>query len=127
MATIEADWLATLRARAGFTYGRSLIYATGGAAFSDISFSQENTYDLLGTQEFSSSSIETGWVLGGGIEHNFGKSVYGKNWTIKAEYLYTDFGDITDGDAPFEDFVGDHEHSADLSMSVFRLGVNVHF
>jgi opacity protein-like surface antigen len=31
-----------------------------------------------------------GWALGGGIEYGFAP-----NWSIKAEYLYMDFGEYT--------------------------------
>ena len=32
----ELDWYSTLRARAGFAFGRALIYGTGGLAFGDV-------------------------------------------------------------------------------------------
>ncbi len=93
----------TATGRVGFAFDRSLIYAKGGLALAHI---KNKGYDLDLTNgsfeeypgsEASKSSMGAGWALGGGIEHAITDRV-----SIKAEYLYMDFGSTTahssDGD-----------------------------
>lgn len=84
----KLDWLATVRGRLGFVAAeRTLLYATGGLAFGDVSttskldFTNSTQYDAAG------SETKVGWVLGGGVEH-----ALAANWSLKAEYLYYDLG-----------------------------------
>ncbi len=91
--TQRIDWFGTLRARAGWTNGPVLFYATGGLAYGHIS-----TDEIVQTIPFltsvttagSFSQIKTGWTAGGGIEAR----LFG-NWTGKVEYLYMDLGDVS--------------------------------
>jgi outer membrane immunogenic protein len=89
----------SIRGRVGIAWDRALFYATGGAEFADI----ENTYaspafvptvfqrrrGLLpraaGFDSFSSGRV--GWTIGGGVEY-----ALDPNWSISAEYRYTDYG-----------------------------------
>jgi outer membrane immunogenic protein len=85
------DWLGTVRGRLGYVFDRTLIYATGGLAYGDV----RNSVDFFGTAgqlQFtgSTSGIETGYTVGGGIEHAFLP-----NWTVKGEYLFYDLGSRT--------------------------------
>lgn len=91
--TQELDYLGTVRARLGYAWGRTLIYGTGGLAYGRVN----NSANFFGPQpvnalQFTGSerSTETGYAVGGGIEHAFGW-----NWTLKGEYLYYDLGDTT--------------------------------
>ena len=87
-ASVKANYIATLRARFGFAVDRTLIYATGGAAFSD--FSTAATLNQGPGFSFWSGSARlnsVGWTAGGGVEHAFAR-----NWTAKVEALYYDFG-----------------------------------
>ena len=75
----------TLRARAGWLMlDNLLLYVTGGAAFM-----QTDNWTLGNTTPESSwdGRLRTGWVAGAGVEYALG----GK-WTVKAEYLFMDFG-----------------------------------
>jgi outer membrane immunogenic protein len=38
----------------------------------------------------STSDVQFGWTIGGGLEH-----VFARGWSLKAEYLYFDLGDVT--------------------------------
>ena len=89
--TVKNDWLATVRGRAGFTLDRSFIYATGGAAFSRLHYSQVYTDTLAGptTGGFDVSKTKTGWVIGAGWEYAFTH-----NWSVKAEYLHVSFSNL---------------------------------
>jgi outer membrane immunogenic protein len=80
----EMDWVATVRGRAGITFGRTLAYVTGG-----IAFAQFNNHwgaglpDPVGgcggplacgpinNNNFVSRGIQPGWAVGVGVEHMF--------------------------------------------------------
>ena len=79
---LDFDNVATLRARAGIAFDRTLIYATAGAAFLDTTFSSDDAPMGSGLS-ISDSKWITGWVAGGGIEHAFADSITGR-----LEYLY---------------------------------------
>lgn len=80
----ELNWLATLRGRLGFAMDRVLFYGTAGVAWADI-----DTTVSSGTQSVGDSATGTGYVVGGGVEW-----MLQPNWTLKAEYLYTDIGEM---------------------------------
>lgn len=83
-------WQAGLLARAGFTAGPVLIYATGGIVLGGFSDRYTETlfdlpyvyYDLE-----AQSGMRVGWAAGGGMEFSLGGG-----WTIRGQYLLTDFG-----------------------------------
>ena len=68
---IETDWLASARARVGWTRGCLLLYATGGVAFADVdlSGSLRTSTSAVVTEEFNIAGIpgEGGVVNGPGI------------------------------------------------------------
>jgi outer membrane immunogenic protein len=76
------DWFGTTRGRIGTAFDRFLPYFTGGVAYGSVKISNN-----LGG---SASITKVGWTLGGGLEYAFLH-----NWTMKAEYLYADFGKAT--------------------------------
>ncbi len=88
-ATVGTDWIATIRGRAGVTFGDALVYGTGGIAFADSSV------DLPTGQ---ADDTLTGFTVGGGVEVELFD-----NFTARAEYLYSDFGTSsgTAGGAPY--------------------------
>jgi outer membrane immunogenic protein len=75
----QMDWFGTLRARAGLTFDRALIYATGGLAFGNV------TKNLCYPSCESRSETQTGWVAGGGLEYKVAR-----DWSVKGEYQYLD-------------------------------------
>jgi len=79
---VDTDWYATLRGRFGYVTGASLIYVTGGAAFTRV----EETFGVTAAPT-ALSSTRTGWTAGGGIETKLSK-----NWSVTTEYLYVDLG-----------------------------------
>ena len=113
--TSELDWLATLRARAGvFVTDHVLIYGTGGVAWGDW----EDSFVPTETRN-TWSNWQTGWTVGGGVETKVTEWV-----SIKAEYLYVDFGDDTH---TWTDTVGDASGTAtfDHQIHTVRVGLNV--
>lgn len=94
----------SIRLRAGVAWDRLLVYATGGAAFTSI----KDTYtDWTGFVTGVPGGYEaitknrSGWTVGGGLQY-----AVTDNWSVGAEYRYSDFGHYTD--YPFTIFtVGD--------------------
>jgi len=86
-------WFGTARARAGFLIDpRVMLYATGGAAYAGLG--ADYTAGFLGAPltPLSTRTTRLGWTVGGGIE-----GALSNNWSVKAEYLYMDFGTISSG------------------------------
>jgi outer membrane immunogenic protein len=85
MTFAEADlnWQGSVRGRLGYAVDRTLFYFTGGWAFADFDFKG----DVLRPACCSFSETLNGWTVGGGVEYAFLP-----NFTVRAEYRYTDFG-----------------------------------
>ena len=126
--SMSTNWLATLRGRLGYTATPELLlYATGGLAFTDFKFSSgysDNAISVLfpgGTGFGKKSGVAAGWTVGGG-----GEWLLDGNWSIKAEYLYLDFGSMTVA-VPVSNtaaFAQTMQVEADLSAQVARVGIN---
>ncbi len=117
-------WLGTVRGRLGYAAGSSLIYATGGLAYGEVTNRVEET---IGAASFKDEfkHTKTGWTVGGGLETPldlFGW--FGRNWTAKTEYLYVDLGKTTDS---YSVFVFDHTIETRVQEHIFRTGLNYHF
>jgi outer membrane immunogenic protein len=124
---MSAQWLATLRARLGYTVTPELLlYVTGGIAFTDLKFASgysDNAIDVTfpGGTGFGKSGVAVGWTLGGG-----GEWLLDGPWSIKAEYLYLDFGS-TSVAVPTSNTLAYTQTihvDADLSAQVARVGIN---
>jgi outer membrane immunogenic protein len=77
---VGTDWQGTLRGRVGYAVDRTLLYGTGGVAFTN-GFIKIPFLGLKRTETF------TGFTVGAGVEHAFTD-----NWTARLEYRYIDFG-----------------------------------
>jgi outer membrane immunogenic protein len=95
----KIGWLATARARVGATYGYSLWYITGGAAWGEVKTT--STFQATGSATFATapasaafSQTRTGWTIGGGVETAL-TWMGAPNWSAKLEYLYVDLGSVT--------------------------------
>jgi outer membrane immunogenic protein len=93
------DIQGSIRGRLGIAWDRVLIYGTGGVAFagvnSDLTLSGVDTRVVPFVPFFASrsrSNSRTGWTVGGGIEY-----ALTNNWSIRAEYRFSDFGTINRG------------------------------
>jgi outer membrane immunogenic protein len=127
----QTNWLATARARAGVTWDRFMVYGTGGAAWGSFKTTESLSCLVDGcgassTQLAASSSItqtKAGWVAGLGVE-----GMLSPNWTVKAEWLHYDFGNLSDtfatvGNPGTQSVVW----SRDERFDSFRVGVNYLF
>jgi outer membrane immunogenic protein len=125
-SSASTTWLATARARLGFTSGNWLFFATGGAAFTNLNGNFSFSDNFFGATEAASiSTTKTGYTLGGGLETSLSRQ-----WSVKAEYLYVDFGTVSTSGIggvgiifPTQPFF----HSIDLKANIARLGLNYHF
>jgi outer membrane immunogenic protein len=135
---MDTDWLLTARARLGWALQPNLlIYATGGLALTNLrvsnSFSDDS--DTAGIGGGSHTQIMTGWTLGGGAE-----LALSRGWSVKAEYLYVDFGSTTvrssivcgptatfNCSTPPAVTPSPFSTSADLAAHIARVGLNYKF
>ena len=88
---VQQQWLGTVRARAGFTVDRFLVYATGGLAYGSTKISTTSNDSTAGVVTASwtgqKTSTDAGYVVGAGLEYAFTN-----NWLLRAEYLYYNLG-----------------------------------
>lgn len=75
----ETTWGGSVRARLGYAIDRTLIYGTGGYAFTHARLEDVNT----GANE---SDTLHGWTIGAGVEHAFTDNMAGR-----VEYRYSDY------------------------------------
>lgn len=134
----QLDWLGTVRARLGTTLTPTILgYLTGGLAYGKVStsFAMVQNHESFrgistGTSSGTSSEVQTGWTLGGGIEWAFAP-----RFTLRAEYLYYDLGSdsynasnlnsaFADGTARYS--IGT-SITSETSGSLFRTGLNLKF
>jgi outer membrane immunogenic protein len=126
--SMSTQWLATLRGRVGYAVQPDLLlFATAGLALTDFTFSSSysdnanNGIVFGGTGFGERSEVKAGWVVGGG-----GEWLLDGRWSIKAEYLYIDFGSmgvvVPTSNSPA--FTQTMVVDADLSAQVARIGIN---
>jgi outer membrane immunogenic protein len=78
-------YFGTVRGRLGYAWDRTLLYVTGGYAYTNIGG------DLsVGAFSTSSNTTKSGYTVGAGLEYAFAGP-----WSVKAEYLYVDSGTTT--------------------------------
>ena len=96
----DINWTSHVRGRLGYAFDSWLVYAAGGVAVADFTFTPGDvtttttTFDTpdpvtssVTTHRASVSKKYTGFSIGGGLEHAF------NSWLIgRVEYLYDDFG-----------------------------------
>ncbi|TKT73004.1 porin family protein [Afipia massiliensis] len=117
----SVDWMASIRGRLGFTWDRWMIYGTGGGAWADINY--RNHLVVGGAfNPLDVSRTQSGWVAGGGVEY-----AVSNNWTVRAEYLYYDFGDETIINLSPIVAGGANNARWDNQFHVVRAGVNYKF
>jgi len=131
---VSSDWLFTLRPRVGVTNGPVLVYGTVGLAMTNFNYKEDFIDTFATAHEFASTSgLLTGWTGGGGVEFKVGG---GNHWSLKMEYLWTDFGtgvkttstNLTAFGPPAIPFPTNvFTHQADLDGHLFRGGFNYRF
>ena len=106
----RANWLSSLRLRAGYAFDNVLVYGTAGAAVGNFDLSVTNT-----TLASSATNSNFGYVVGGGVEMKFAQ-----NWSGRLEALYYGFNEksfnFATGTVP-----------VDLGVTTVRAGISYHF
>jgi outer membrane immunogenic protein len=82
------QWMSTVRGRLGWAASSTFFYFTGGLAVAR--FADQWGIPTTPNGLITSSGIRTAPVFGGGIEY-----MLSRNWSVKAEALYADFGSTT--------------------------------
>ncbi len=83
-ARVDQNWQGSARARIGLAFDRLMIYATGGASFTEFERRVFMPGSGLGERL---TSARTGWNVGAGVNFAFTDHLI-----LGAEYRYTDFG-----------------------------------
>ena len=93
---VEQGLNGSLRGRAGIALDRFLVYATGGAAATNLE---------LSTAAGADDAVLWGWTAGAGVE-----GMVMDNITARIEYRYTDYGaeTLTPGGVPISSDFSDH-------------------
>jgi outer membrane immunogenic protein len=87
-SSAHTNWLVTARPRLGYAYDNWLFFVSGGLAATNLNASFSLTDNNSAVSESGSlSKVLTGYAIGGGVEAGLWA-----NWTVKAEYLYLNFG-----------------------------------
>jgi outer membrane immunogenic protein len=114
--SVELNYVATVAARFGFTFGNALFYGKGGVAFANWS---ANVRDSRFGTIINAGDTETGWMVGAGLEYGFAP-----NWSVKVEYNFMSF-DLDRTDFTFAGVTSSFDH--DLDVHVVKAGVNFRF
>lgn len=105
--TSELNWFGSARVRAGMLLTPALlVYATGGIAWADFDF---------GANGIARSETLFGYQLGAGTE-----LMLSRNWSLRAEYIYTDLAPET-----FNHGAIDNKYDADFHT--VRAGLSFKF
>jgi outer membrane immunogenic protein len=118
----ELDWFSTFRGIIGFTFDKTLVYATGGLVVGGVKDSLNVTPYVFGTPTtVSRDSTRVGGVVGAGLERYLTPSL-----SAKVEYLYFDLGSSTLNAAagcPL-DYYGTASLKSDHTYQTVRFGLN---
>ncbi|KAF0135013.1 MULTISPECIES: outer membrane protein [unclassified Methylocystis] len=115
VTTATLNWFGTVRGRVGVNLlsPQLLVYGTGGFAYGEV---KRNGWLN------QNSTVQTGWTAGGGAEYMF---VALPNWSVKAEYLYTQLsGNNNNG---FNFGLNLNNVNNRTRFHTIRFGVNYHF
>lgn len=111
------NWQSSLRARLGYGFDRTLVYATGGAALAN------STYTVIGLSLGGATgqdrTTRSGWTVGAGVDYALTDRI-----TARLEYRHSDFGRIHAYDLlPGGGTQSHHE----LNYNAVRVGVGYRF
>jgi len=110
--TNEQSGLGSIAGRAGYTWGRGLIYVKGGYAYSSNKEQVTSSSAPFGFE--MTGDHRNGWTVGAGLE-----LLLTKDWSAKVEYQYYNFGKAT--------FVTPALGEITSDDNTLKLGVNYRF
>jgi len=107
--TSTTDWTGSVRGRLGFDAGDFMPYLTAGVVFSNSTASASDV-------AVDDSAVLSGAIVGAGVEAAVAETI-----TVKAEYLYSAFGDHTWYEGEL------YQNTSSMSSDAVRGGINFHF
>ncbi len=117
-ASVDINWLASVRGRLGTISAQTLFYVTAGIAWVDADYTER---DDGNTSVGKTDLNDTGFVVGGGIEH-----ALNNNSLIRFEALHYEFGDRKDTRSLTPDSdPGDFAQVKDVTVA--RIGLSYKF
>jgi len=138
--TETLSYLGTVRGRLGVPVSDSLlVYATGGFAYGHVKTTTAVSENVTGpcfcgpavNASVGTSSIMTGWTVGGGLEWQFAP-----HWSLKGEYLYYDLGSTRSSQLGFTQLNGGatpffgasvSQSSSQIDGNIVRAGLSYKF
>lgn len=105
----RTKWAGATRARVGYSFGRTLVYAAGGVAYARREASVGVPLIGLSAKDRKTS---VGWTIGGGVEHAITDNVI-----ARVEYRYTDYGKDKFNLAGLNVRGSNHEHRVMAGLS----------
>lgn len=118
---VKSDWLASVRPRVGYAHKDSLLFLSAGPALTRFNY-EYTYYDTSGTPQsarVSENKLKLGWSIGVGYEHKLAD-----DWSVKAEYLFSDFTNIVKQNNYFADFPNDgFNHKVDYTVNNVRIAL----
>jgi len=116
----KTDALATVAARFGVAWDKTLFYAKGGGAWAHDTF--WTALPSVGVPIGQSATVSRwGWMIGVGAEYAFAP-----NWSVFAEYDYLDFGRQRVTLAPVASPFG-FEYDIKQTIQIVKVGLNYKF
>jgi outer membrane immunogenic protein len=131
--TANNRWLASIRGRVGYAWDRVMVYATGGAAFTETRYNinlvtTPSSFNGVPSSSIGFSQDKVGYAAGLGVEW-----MIAANWIARLEYLHYGFGGST-GSLPV---VGSNctvalncrlaASTSDLNIDTVRVGLSYKF
>jgi outer membrane immunogenic protein len=116
----KIDALGTLTGRVGYAWNNNLFYVKGGGAWASFKYADYDTSIAGSPLNGASSDTRWGWIVGAGWEYGFQR-----NWSVKVEYDYIDFGSDT---FSFSGGIGgNYVQTIDDHVQVVKVGLNHRF
>ena len=118
MARFEYEHYAGVSTRLGFAWGKGLLFAKGGVAFAQVT-NEAADIDAVGIDSSDLTRFEKtlpGYSVGCGLEYAITDIC-----TVKAEYLYMDFGTTLSSNADGETWR--HQNQ----LHTVKMGLHFHF
>lgn len=105
---------ATARGRAGyFVKDDVMLFATGGLAVTSV---DDTSIGNTAGETAIERGLRPGLALGAGVEYQ-----WDQQWTVRAEYMHMDFGEVSGRSA------NDEPYSFDASLGLWRIGASMRF
>ena len=114
-ANEQLEYLASLRARAGYAMGPWTPFVTGGIAWASTRVSRTDL--TTGNEDASPGNVRLGWTVGGGVDYRLDP-----RWSTRLEYLYTNLG-LTG----FNFANATSRYDSQYELHQFRVGLNYKF